>query len=111
VTIHAKTAGLIDETAWVLAAHHPMTVSQVYYQLVSRQVIENNRSQYQAVSKALVRARQDGIIPWKWIEDRLRRPRKVSMWTDLSDFEKTVLQPAFRMLALEIQYFYSYRYS
>jgi hypothetical protein len=92
VTIHAKTAALINEAARVLAAHHPMTVRQVYYQLVSRQVIENNRSQYQAVSKALVRARQNGIIPWEWIEEGLRRPRTVGMWTDLRDFGKTVLQ-------------------
>jgi hypothetical protein len=67
-----------------------MTVRQVYYQLVSRQVIENNRGQYQAVSDALVYARQEEIIPWGWIEDRLRRPREVTMWEDLADFAETV---------------------
>jgi hypothetical protein len=67
-----------------------MTLRQVYYQLVSRQVIENNRSQYQAVSNALVDARKDGIIPWNWIEDRLRKPREVQMWSDLDDFSETV---------------------
>jgi len=92
MTIHAKTNALIKEAARILAAHHPMTVRQVYYQLASRQVIENNRGQYQAVSNALVHARQAGFIPWEWIEDRLRRPRAVSMWTDLRDFGKTVLR-------------------
>jgi len=72
-----------------------MTVRQVYYQLVSRQVIENNRPQYQAVSNALVDARKDGTIPWAWIEDRLRRPRHVPMWDDLNDFAETV-QRAYR---------------
>ncbi len=67
-----------------------MTVRQVYYQLVSRLVIENTRSQYQAVSNALVDARKNGEIPWMWIEDRLRRPRKVRMWSDLTDFSETV---------------------
>jgi len=67
-----------------------MTVRQVYYQLVSGLVIENKRSQYQAVSKALVYARKTGEIPWEWIEDRLRQPRKVRMWNDLSDFSETV---------------------
>jgi hypothetical protein len=67
-----------------------MTVRQVYYQLVARQLIENNRSQYQAVSNLLVSARQDGIVPWEWIEDRNRRPRTVSMWDDLDDFVTTV---------------------
>jgi hypothetical protein len=67
-----------------------MTVRQVYYQLVSRQVIENNRGQYQAVSNALVDARKDGLIAWEWIEDRLRRPREVRMWDGLPDFSETV---------------------
>jgi len=66
-----------------------MTVRQVFYQLVSRQVIKNNRGQYQAVSNALADARREGIIPWDWIEDRLRRPRQVSMWTGLSAFAET----------------------
>ena len=72
-----------------------MTLRQVYYQLVSRQVIENNRGQYQALSNALVYARREGLIAWDWLEDRLRRPRTVSMWADLSDFARTV-QNAYR---------------
>ena len=86
---HAKTIRIIEAAAAVLERHHPMTVRQIYYQLVSGQVIENNRSQYQAVSNALVFARKQGIVPWEWIEDRLRRPRTVSMWNDLSDFART----------------------
>src|ERR1044072_6468228 len=81
-----KTLRIIETAKTVLAAHNPMTVRQVYYQLVARQVVENNRNRYQAVSDALVKARQQGMIPWEWIEDRLRRPRGVSMWADLADF-------------------------
>lgn len=89
---HAKTQALIDESAAILAAGWPMTVRQVYYQLVSRQVIENNRGRYQAVCDALVAARREGIIPWEWIEDRMRQPRYVSMWDDLSAFADDVLR-------------------
>jgi DNA-binding transcriptional regulator YhcF (GntR family) len=52
---HQKTLKLLEVAREVLAEYHPMTVRQVYYQLVSRQVIENNRGQYQAVSSALER--------------------------------------------------------
>jgi hypothetical protein len=83
---HAKTIQLIETAKSILAEGHPMTVRQVYYRLVSRQVIKNNRGAYQAVSNALVAARQEAIIQWEWIEDRLRRPRTVSMWTGLPDF-------------------------
>ncbi|MDP2949825.1 MAG: hypothetical protein Q8P22_09850 [Chloroflexota bacterium] len=34
---HAKTLALLEVAREVLAATHPMTVRQVYYQLVSRQ--------------------------------------------------------------------------
>jgi len=83
---HTKTKQLIDMARAILADHNPMTVRQIYYQLVSRQVIKNNRCQYQAVSNALRDARKEGIISWDWVEDRLRRPRAVSMWDDLADF-------------------------
>jgi hypothetical protein len=89
---HAKTQIILETAREILEDYHPMTVRQVYYQLVSRQVIENNRSQYQAVSNALVDARKDGVIPWQWIEDRTRRPRGVQMWDDLMDFSETVKQ-------------------
>lgn len=89
---HVKTITLIETAREILAADHPMTVRQVYYQLVSRQVIKNNRGQYQAVSAALVDARKEKIIPWEWIEDRLRKPRDVAMWRDLADFAQVAQQ-------------------
>jgi len=88
---HQKTTTLLETAYSILTAHNPMTVRQVYYQLVSRQVIENRKSQYDAVSRVWVSARKEGFIPWEWIEDRLRRPRAVSMWDSLSDFGDTVL--------------------
>jgi hypothetical protein len=87
---HQKTLQIIEESKAILGEQHPMTVRQVYYQLVSRLVIENTRSQYQAVSNALVGARKTGEIPWEWIEDRLRKPRRVLMWSGLANFSETV---------------------
>ena len=34
---HAKSSKIIETARDILDAHHPMTVRQVYYQLVSRQ--------------------------------------------------------------------------
>lgn len=89
VTRHHKTVAMIEAAAEILSAHHPMTVRQVFYQLVSRQVIENSRGAYQAVSKALVAARREGSILWHLIEDRTRKPRHVSMWVGLGEFAET----------------------
>jgi hypothetical protein len=85
----ANTQPRLDVAIDVLTAHHPMTVRQVYSQLVSRQVIKNSRGLYQAVSDLLVQARKERLIPWEWIEDRLRRPLEVAMWENLADFAAT----------------------
>ena len=85
-----RTEAILEAAVSVLEEHHPMTVRQIYYQLVSRQVLENRRSQYQALSRLLVGARLEGTIPWRWLEDRTRRPRSVSMWDDLEDFAEAV---------------------
>ena len=81
VKFQKKTQNIIEQARQILTLHHPMTVRQVYYQLVSRQIVENNRNRYQAVSDALVKARKQGLIDWEWIEDRLRRPRHVRRCT------------------------------
>ena len=91
----AKTQNLIDQAHEILEEYHPMTLRQVYYQLVSRQVIENSRSAYQGVSNALVDARLEGTIPWSWLEDRLRRP---SIWNGYRD-------PAHFAYVMKYQYY------
>ncbi len=81
-----KTLELIESARAVLAEYHPMTVRQVFYQLVSRLVLKNTEQQYKQLSRHLTTAREEGIIPDEWIEDRTRRPRDVSMWDGLDDF-------------------------
>lgn len=85
-----KTIDLIEHAYAILQEYNPMTLRQVYYQLVSRKLLENKRSEYQRLSNALVRARQEDLIPWDWIEDRVRRPLNVHMWENLPDFLNTV---------------------
>jgi len=85
-----STIDLIQAAAKILEKYHPMTLRQVYYQLVAAQVIENKRSSYQRLSVALVKARKELLIDWEMIEDRVRKPYRVSMWNDLPDFIETV---------------------
>lgn len=49
-----------------------MTLRQLYYRFVAKDLLENKQSQYQYLSKAMKEARIDGRIPWSWIEDRTR---------------------------------------
>jgi len=50
----------------------PMTLRQVYYQLVGKGYIENKRSTYSDLSGVIKWARLDGLIGWDVIEDRTR---------------------------------------
>ena len=52
-----------------------MTLRQIYYQLVSKHLIENIKSQYQRLSKILVEARHNGTIDWEDMEDRTREAK------------------------------------
>jgi hypothetical protein len=96
--MHEQTQKIIQTAYDMLAALNPpgatttkMTVRQIFYQLLTPKIIDNNKGGYQKVSNALVKARQDGTIPWHWIEDRIRRPRIVPMWSGLSDFAETAI--------------------
>lgn len=62
---------IIDEYA---EAGYKLTLRQLYYQLVSRDIIPNKQTEYAKLSTLLVKGRMAGIVDWKAIEDRLRKP-------------------------------------
>lgn len=53
---------------------YKLTLRQLYYQLVSRDVIPNKQSEYAKISTLLKEGRMAGIVDWEAIEDRLRLP-------------------------------------
>lgn len=54
------------------AAGYILTVRQLYYQLVSRDIIENTMRSYQNAARLINDARLAGLIDWDAIEDRTR---------------------------------------
>jgi hypothetical protein len=70
--LQLERLGQVKEVLEELDAYKPLTLRQVYYQLVGKGLIENVRSQYIALSRVLKQARIDGLIPWSDIEDRVR---------------------------------------
>ncbi len=55
---------------------YTLTLRQLYYQLVSRDVIPNKASEYSKLSTLLKEWRMGGIVDWGAIEDRVRRPQR-----------------------------------
>lgn len=57
-----------------------LTLRQLYYQLVSRDIIPNKKQEYSNLSKLLKEGRMAGIVDWSAIEDRLRTAEKPASW-------------------------------
>lgn len=53
--------------------YKPLTLRQIYYQMVGKGFIPNKQTEYQMLSKLLTNARYDGFIDWDIMEDRSRR--------------------------------------
>jgi hypothetical protein len=70
----------------VLEADQPMTVRQVFYQLVIRDVIEKTEEQYQGtVIRLLTEMRLDSRVPFDWIIDETRRRRITQTFDSIAD--------------------------
>lgn len=69
-----------------------MTLRQLYYQLVSRDVIPNQASEYAKLSTLLTEARMYGFVDWDFIEDRVRKPKKVAQWDSIQDIANAAVK-------------------
>lgn len=74
-----------------LADYKPLTLRQVYYQLVGKGYIQNRVSQYTMLSGLLKWARIDGYIPWEDIEDRVRVYHDLTGWESSDQFVQVSL--------------------
>ena len=69
-----------------LKDYKPLTLRQIYYQLVGKGYIENTKSEYTMLSPLLKWARIDGYISWDDIEDRTRFFHNGAGWSNKDDF-------------------------
>lgn len=81
-----STMQLIDQCNKIIAeytaAGYLLTLRQLYYQLVSRDIIKNNLKEYNKLGNTVNDARLAGWIDWNAIEDRTRNLQTIGHWTD-----------------------------
>ena len=70
-SILAKAMVIIDTYA---EDGYVLTLRQLYYQLVTQNIIPNHPKEYSKLSYLMVKARMSGLVDWDAIEDRTRRP-------------------------------------
>jgi len=73
--IHANK--IIDK---YLAAGDRLTLRQLYYQFVSRNIFANEDKNYKMLGRVMKDARMAGLTDWNAIEDRTRGLRKQARW-------------------------------
>jgi hypothetical protein len=72
------------------AAGYDLTLRQLYYQFVSRDLIPNNSKEYNRLGGIINDARLAGKIDWNAIVDRTRNLQSLSHWKSPSDIVDAV---------------------
>lgn len=85
----AESERLIAKCNEVIATYRQqgftLTLRQLYYQMVSRNIIENTERSYKRLGDLVSNARLAGRIDWHAIEDRGRNLKTVSHWSTPAD--------------------------
>lgn len=61
---------------------YELTLRQLYYQFVARDIIPNNQKSYDNLGALVNNARLAGLVDWTAIEDRTRNVRNTFHWED-----------------------------
>jgi len=84
---------------------YSLTLRQLYYQLVGKDLIPNRVEEYNKLGNIVSRGRLAGYIDWSMIEDRTRPETTRPSWDDLADFLSTV-KKSYHLYRWEYQPFY-----
>lgn len=84
---------------------YTLTLRQIYYQLVSNNVIENSEKSYNNLGNLINNGKLTGLIDWEAIEDRTRYLRKNSHWNNPDEIIKTAAR-SYKKDLWETQSFY-----
>lgn len=74
-----------------LAKGYSLTLRQLYYQFVARDLLKNTVANYKKLGQVVNDARQAGLIDWALIEDRTRWLREIQNYENPAEFTLSVL--------------------
>lgn len=87
----AASVALIDAMYEIAEAAQPITGRGVGYKLFTAGLIRSMAvNEMQKVYRLLRIAREQEIIPWKWIVDETRELERVSTWSDAAEYARVV---------------------
>lgn len=84
INFRQNSLDLIEQVNQIIEEYHEkgydLTLRQVYYQLVARDIISNNERSYKNLGNLISDGRMAGLIDWDAIIDRTRNLRQNSHW-------------------------------
>lgn len=87
---------IVEQANRIIAAYQAqgftLTLRQLYYQFVSRDLIPNSQKEYKRLGSIINDARLAGLIDWTAIEDRTRNLESRSHWDSPEDIVESVSQ-------------------
>ncbi len=96
INMSEKTLERIDQANSIIeeymSAGYRMTLRQLYYQFVSRDLFANIEKNYRSLAKTISNGRLAGLVDWDAIEDRGRVPDMPSQWTSIDALLKTAVK-------------------
>lgn len=89
INFKPETLALIEQCTGIVLDYQQqglrLTLRQLYYQLVSRNIIRNVVTEYKRLGGIVSDARLAGLMDWDAIEDRVRQPWSASEFENLGE--------------------------
>jgi hypothetical protein len=83
---------LIEAMRVIAEAAQPITGRGVGYKLFVQKLIRSmERKDMRAVYRLLLKAREQGVIPWDWIVDETREFERVATWDDPEEYVRATI--------------------
>ena len=96
----ARSLELVEQINLILQSYeeqgYRLTLRQLYYQLVSRDLIPNNIRSYKSIGDVVSQGRLAGLIDWRMIEDRVRIPAINTHWESPAQILKAAASSYYR---------------
>jgi hypothetical protein len=96
INFRSKTLVKIDQAVSIIKEYQKMgfklTLRQLFYQHVARNLLENTRNRYDWLSNLVRDARDTGKIDWDAMEDRSRTVNFHAAWDSPADFIKSTVE-------------------
>jgi len=84
-----KSLALIEQINAILSEYreqgYTLTLRQIYYQLVGRDIIKNDQKVYDNLGTLIKNGRNAGLVDWDMIEDRTRELHELPSWETPAD--------------------------